>query len=160
MQPCQNQARPCFTHFTRCCVPMRDLLLFAHFFGLVIGAGSGFALFVIGRLSPRFPAEARRSIVMTLFPLRQISYAGLALLIVSGGVLSQPFYPLLGNMPWFQVKLTAVAALTGLSVAGMILMHKLRNGGPDHHLRQLGLIGKISVVLSLIVLACAVASFH
>lgn len=138
----------------------RDILLLTHFLGLIIGAGSGFALFVISFLSPRFPVETRRAVILALFPLRYISYIGLAILIISGLSLTLLFYPLWATNLYFQIKLASVAALVLISLAGLVLMHRLRKGGPDHDLRRLGLLGKIGFALSLIAVGCAVRAFH
>ena len=53
---------------------MRDFLLLIHFMGLVIGAGSGFAIFIIGFLSKQFPEQARAEVLLKLFPLLTRGY--------------------------------------------------------------------------------------
>lgn len=139
---------------------MRDLLLLAHFIGLIVGAGSGFALLVIGMLSQGFPAEVRPLVMRRLFVLRYISYGGLALLVLSGSLLGGPFWRGLASMPYFVIKLTAVAGLIALSLMGALLMQRIKRTPEARHFRSLALIGKTSVVLSLVAVTGAVYSFH
>lgn len=138
----------------------RDLLLLAHFIGLIVGAGSAFALLVIGILSQDFPADARPAVMRRLFTLRHISYGGLALLVLSGGMLARPYFGVLASMPLFVVKLVAVAGLVGLSLLGCALMRRIKRSPEARYIHALALAGKSGVVLSLIAVSCAVYSFH
>lgn len=139
---------------------MRDALLLAHFTGLIIGAGSGFAIFVIGYLATNFKVEYKREVLIILFPLRYISYIGLALLIISGGFLVNPFLPNLELMPWLITKLIFVAVIAVLSIFGMYQMRRVRLHQDSDAFTLLGYAGKISFASSLVVVACAVYSFH
>ena len=139
---------------------MRDLWLLTHFIGLVIGAGSGFALFVISFLAKGFPEDARRPVLLQLFTLRYISYLGLVLLLLSGLLLAQPYWPGLGQMPYFMVKLVAVGGIVAMSAWGLLLMQRIKRAPDAAHFARLGMAGKISFTLSMIVIAAAVFSFH
>ncbi len=139
---------------------MRDILLLLHFTGLIIGAGSAFALFVIGYLAPGFKSDYRREVLIRLFPLRYISYAGLALLIASGGMLLQPYLPLLANMPWMLAKLGFVGLLVALSLFGWYQMRRAQRVPESDAFKWLGYAGKLSFASSLIIVTCAVYSFH
>ena len=129
---------------------MKDLMLLAHFLGLIIGPGTGVAVFAIGYLAPKFPAEARRDVLMKLFPLRYISYAGLLLLIASGLALSIPMGAAVMHQPAFMAKLVFVA----------VQMHRARHGADNSVFKLLGYAGKTSFAASVIVVACAVYTFH
>lgn len=139
---------------------MHDFLLLLHFAGLVIGAGSAFALFCIGQLVPRFDPAYRGEVLVRLFVLRYISYAGLLLLILSGLALLGPYLPLLTAKPLLQLKLILVLLLAGVSAHGLLLMRKGRRDGAAAVLPRLKLLGKISLMLTIAILVCAVYSFH
>lgn len=139
---------------------MKDLLLIAHFAGLIIGAGSGFAVFAISYIAPGFKADYRREVLIKLFPLRYISYLGLLLLIVSGGLLISPFWPNLGGMPWLVAKLAAVALLVVLSVFGAYQMRRAKLDAQSNAFKLLGYAGKASFASSLFIVTCAVYTFH
>jgi uncharacterized membrane protein SirB2 len=139
---------------------MREALLLAHFTGLIIGAGSAFALFVISYLATNFDAGYKRAVLIKLFPLRYISYLGLLLLILSGGGLLTPFLPNLTQMPWLIAKLAFVGFLVALSIFGWYQMRRAIRGTDNDAFKMLGYAGKLSFASSLIIVTCAVYSFH
>ena len=139
---------------------MREILLLAHFIGLIIGAGAAFSAVVIGYLAPRFDAGYRREVLIKLFPLRYVSYLGLLLLIVSGVLLLLPYLHHLGKMPWMWVKLAFVALLVVLSLFGMVQMRRAKQGPDPSVFRKLALAGKLSFISSLVIVTCAVYTFH
>lgn len=139
---------------------MKDVLLLVHFLGLIIGTGAGFAVFVIGYLAPGFPADGKRDVLVKLFPLRYISYIGLLLLILSGGMLLMPYWPHRETLAWFGTKMVFVGVLVIASIFGMFQMHRVRRGADNNAFKLLGYAGKVSFVSSLIVVACAVYTFH
>ncbi len=139
---------------------MKDIFLLVHFLGLIIGTGAGFAVFVISYLAPAFPAEGRREVLIKLFPLRYISYIGLLLLILSGGALIGPLWPQLDQLAWFAVKMVFVAVIAAASIFGMFLMRRARQSADNKAFKLLGYAGKASFASSLVVVACAVYTFH
>jgi len=139
---------------------MRDLLLLLHFTGLIVGAGSAFALFVIGYLVPGFKPDYRREVLIRLFPLRYISYLGLLLLIISGGGLLAPFAHDLADMPWLIAKLVFVAILVALSLFGVYQMRRARADAQNNAFQLLGYAGKAGFASSLVIVTCAVYAFH
>ena len=139
---------------------MKDAMLLLHFTALVIGAGSAFALVVIGYLAAGFDAAYKREVLIKLFPLRYISYLGLLLLILSGGMLLSPFVPNLSAMPLLIVKLAFVALLVVLSAFGWRQMQRARRGADNDAFKMLGYAGKLSFASSLVIIACAVYTFH
>jgi uncharacterized membrane protein SirB2 len=139
---------------------MKDFWLLLHFMALIIGAGSAFALFVIGYLAAGFDAAYKRTVLLKLFPLRYISYFGLLLLILSGGMLIPPFVPNLSQMPWLIAKLAFVALLVVLSGFGWYQMRRARLAADNNAFVMLGYAGKLSFASSLIIVACAVYTFH
>jgi hypothetical protein len=139
---------------------MREALLLLHYTGLIIGAGSAFAVLVIGYLAANFNAVYRREVLLKLFPLRYISYAGLLLLIISGTFLIPRFLPNLEHMPLLITKLVFVALLVALSVFGAYQMHRANLSAEGNAFKLLGHAGKLSFASSLVIVACAVYSFH
>ena len=136
---------------------MREVLLVLHFLGLIIGAGSGFALFFISILAPRWPAAERREMMIRLFPLRYASYAGLLLLILSGGGLLMPYMRGLAQMPWFWLKLAGVTVIVWCAILGVLCMRRVAS--EPSALAKLPLLGKISFAASVLVVLCAVLTF-
>lgn len=136
---------------------MRESLLVLHFLGLIIGAGSGCALYFISLLAPRWPAAERREMMIRLFPLRYASYAGLLLLILSGGGLLTPHLAGLAQMPWFWLKLAAVAVIVVYAIRGALCMRQVAS--EPSALARLPLLGKISFAASVLVVLCAVLTF-
>jgi uncharacterized membrane protein SirB2 len=139
---------------------MKDVLLLLHFTGLIIGAGSAFALFVIGYLAANFDAGYKRDVLIKLFPLRYISYLGLLLLILSGGLLVPPFLPNLAQMPWLMTKLSFAGFLVVLSLFGWRQMRRAGRSADNNAFKMLGYAGKLGFASSLIIVTCAVYSFH
>ncbi len=139
---------------------MRDMLLLTHFTGLIFGAGAGFSIFVIGFLSKRFPDESREAVLVSLFPLRYISYIGLLLLVISGVQMAMPYYANLSNMPLFSVKILSVSLIVLISLYGFGQMQLAKHNNPSVYLKRLGVAGKIGFALSLVTVYCAVYSFH
>ena len=136
---------------------MREFLLVLHFLGLIIGAGSGFALFFISLLAPRWPVAERRDMMIRLFPLRYASYGGLLLLILSGSGLFTPYAAGLAQMPWVWLKFAAVAVLVICAIRGALCMRRVAS--QPSALAQLPLLGKISFAASVLVVLCAVLAF-
>lgn len=139
---------------------MRDISLFMHFSGLIIGAGTGFALFCIGQLSKNFDDSYRGVVMQKLFALRYISYAGLLILLVSGAMLIGPYMTTIDSMPIFAAKLLLVTLLVFVSTYGLLLMGRVRKGKGGTAMQTLRRLGKLSLVLSFSIVACAVYSFH
>lgn len=139
---------------------MRDLLLITHFFGLIIGAGAGFSIFCIGLISKTFKPEYKLEVALKLISLRYISYLGLLVLVVSGGLLLSPFTPLLGHMPWLHAKLLAVAILVLLSAFGFTQIRRAQKGEAAPAFKNLALVGKLSLIMSVSIVICAVMAFH
>lgn len=137
---------------------IRDLLLTLHFVGLFVGAGSGFALLVLGLQLRRFEAEVRTEIAIWLYTLRYTSYLGLLLLIVTGSLMLQSLWQGMQYSMWLWAKLCAVLIIAICALLGLKAMRQPR---PDLAVfRHLALLGKVSVAASIIVVICAVQSFH
>ena len=102
----------------------------------------------------------KREVLIKLFPLRYISYLGLLLLILSGGMLIRPFWPNLAHMPWLVAKLVFVGLLVVLSLFGWYQMRRAIRSKDNDAFKMLGYAGKLGFASSLIIVTCAVYSFH
>jgi uncharacterized membrane protein len=125
---------------------MRDVLLIIHFSGLIIGAGAGFSIFCIGLISKTFKPEYKLEVALKLIPLRYISYLGLLVL--------------LGQMPWLHAKLSAVGVLVLLSLFGLTQIRRAQQGQAAPAFKNLALVGKLSLLMSITIVICAVMTFH
>jgi len=139
---------------------MRDIQLVMHFTGLIFGAGTGFAIFVIGFLSKHFPKDSRVEVLRRLYPLRYISYIGLLLLLVSGLLLAMQSSPAIYETPMFIAKMIAVSGIVLLSLYGYWQMKLTTDVNIAIRLKRLGFAGKLGFALSLIAVICAVYTFH
>ena len=139
---------------------MKQILLLLHFLGLISGTGAGLAVYVIGMLAGRFDPACRRDVLIHLFPLRYLSYFGLLLLILSGGMMISPYWPGIAGNHWLVAKLALVFVLVALAAIGAYQMHRIKLGKGESAFKMLGLAGKLSLVASLAVVLCAVYSFH
>ena len=90
---------------------MRDAMLFFHFLGLILGMGSGFASLFIGAANKNLPKEELPRFMLKLRALGYMGLTGIGLLIVSGVYLATPYWPTLGSMPYFIMKLSLVLVL-------------------------------------------------
>ncbi len=139
---------------------MRDFQLLIHFIGLIFGAGTGFALFVIGFLAKRFPEASRIEVIRSLYPLRYISYIGLLLLLASGVLLALQISPVIYGTPLFITKMLAVSGIILLSLYGFWQMKFTNGSNIAIRLKRLGFAGKFSFALSIVAVFCAVYTFH
>lgn len=139
---------------------MKDIYLLVHFVGLIVGAGTGFAVFAISYLAPKFPVANRREVLIQLFPLRYISYIGLLLLIGSGIALSVQMGGEVARQAGFIVKMGFVAVIAAASVFGIVQMRRARGSADNDAFKLLGYAGKASFASSMAVVICAVYTFH
>src|SRR5688500_12347207 len=94
---------------------MRDAMLFIHFLGLILGLGAGFASLFIGSANKNLSKEERQKFILRLRALGYMGLTGIALLIISGGYLATPYWPVIGTMPLFISKLSLVVVLLTLT---------------------------------------------
>lgn len=138
-------------------------LLFLHFIGLALGVGTSFAVLALGAASRDLPPEERIKFLLRASALRKNGSYGLALLILTGVgllLLRGPAETMRAAGGAFHLKLTLVVILCGVfgytqSVAKKV---RLANGGPL--MAKLPTLGLISLVLSVAIVAAAVAAFQ
>jgi hypothetical protein len=103
---------------------MNEILLFIHFFGLMLGAAGGFGSAVLMRRALTLPAEEAKVLRAVGPILARVSAVGLVLLWVTGVILVWSKWDGLGSLPslfWvkfvFVVLLTIFAGLTDMTYA-------------------------------------------
>lgn len=140
---------------------MRDILLTAHFIGILMGPGLGFSIFCIGMLSKQFKPEYKQEVAIKLFPLRYLATCGLVVLIISGFGLLHPYFSVLTEMPWAIAKLAFVSVIAFFSIFSMLQMRAIKKGNDvAKRFKNLALAGKINLSASIATVICAVLAFH
>jgi hypothetical protein len=149
-----------FNTFTLIISTMRDVMLFTHFLGLILGMGSGFASLFIGASNKNIPKEEGPKFLLRLRALGYMGLTGIVLLIISGGYLATPYWSVITSMPLFIAKLTLVVVLL---IIVLIIDQKWRkairnNGGPD--LAAIPKLGRLAFPVGILILLLAVLQFH
>lgn len=139
---------------------MRETFLFFHFLGLAFAIGSGFASLFIGIYNKDLPPEERPKFMLKLRSLGYMGITGLVILIISGGALATPYWPVIGSMPFFIAKLSLVAVMIVL----VVLMDRrwrsaVKNGGGSD-LQALPKLGRLAFPVGILILLFAVLQFH
>lgn len=133
-----------------------NILIFIHFFGLVLGMGSGMAMGTamrgVDRSTGGFDKLTRA--------LARNGHVGLALLWVTGPLIVWLKYGGFAGLGfWFWVKIAFVVVLTAALGIGAINFRKAREGDRDAAKRA-AMIGMLSGISGLIVIFAAVFAFN
>ena len=91
---------------------MRDIMLIVHFIGLAMGLGTSIAFMIFGIASSKMEKEEGQKFIVNAFTLSKMGNIGIVLLIISGGYLITPYWPILTSMP-FSRTLPRIAADEG-----------------------------------------------
>ena len=130
-----------------------DSLLALHFFGLFMGGAAGLGLPVIGATLAATPVEHRAPLARVAGILKRIGQAGMALLIVTGVVLSGMGDVWSEGLLLFWIKLLAVAVM----VAGMVRADRLGPRAMSGDAAAAGAVRTIGLV-NLVALAVVVVA--
>ncbi|MCG8328428.1 MAG: hypothetical protein MI974_12115 [Chitinophagales bacterium] len=146
---------------------MRDTMLIIHFIGIAMFIGTGFAFMFleIANSKTKEKEEALRFTLKT-FALSKMGHIGLALLLLSGFYLMNPYWSNLTYIPLLLAKLILVAVLA--IVIGIIASlakkaekaKKAKKGNAEMHLKKLEIFSKISFILGIAIVILAVLAFH
>ena len=140
---------------------MFDTLLFLHFIGISIGAGTGVYMMALARHAAKNmdQAEARTLMPGVVGTISGVGTLGLVLLIASGVAMSA----ILGNSIYsgmFIAKMVLVAVLVTFVVAMKYLERRVRLGGDMSAARLMKKIAILGPVLGLSTIFTAVMAFH
>jgi hypothetical protein len=132
---------------------MNEVLLFLHFFGLMLGAAGGLASAIVMRQALALPADDAK-VLRGLGPtLAKVSATGVAVLWVTGLIMVWSKWSGFASLPqMFWVKAIFIASLT--IVVGLIHMTygEIRKGNPNAaaKLPKLGPMAGISALLAVL----------
>jgi hypothetical protein len=139
---------------------MRDVVLFIHFLGLILGMGAGFASLFIGIANKKISKEEGPAFMLKLRVLGYMGLTGIILLILSGGYLASPYWAIIGSMPLLITKLSLVLVLLILVLLmDMQWRRAVKNGGGPA-LQALPKLGRLALPVGILIVLFAVLQFH
>jgi uncharacterized membrane protein len=137
-------------------------LLFLHFIGLALGVGTSFATMTLGAASKDLAQDERAKFMLRASALRKNGSYGLALLILTGLAMFIMRGPA-AVMAWgggaFHAKLTLVVILCGVFGYLQVVGKKVREAGGGPMMGKLAKLSLIMLVLSVLIVLCAVIAF-
>lgn len=137
-------------------------ILFLHFLGLALGVGTSFAMLTLGAAARDLAPEERTKFMLRVGALRKNGSYGLALLILTGlamFIMRGPAAVFAWGGGAFHLKLTLVVILCGFFGYMQSLTKKIREAGGGPLMAKLPKISLIMLVLSVAIVASAVAAF-
>ena len=138
---------------------MRDVMLIVHLLGLVLGVGTSFAFLFLGfRTAKLDSSEAPKYAVNNLY-LGTMGHIGLTMLIISGGYLMTPYWPILPTNPLLIAKLTLVLILCIFIIVVGMAARKAKKGDMTY-LKKIKRLGPVTLLISIGIVILAVLVFH
>lgn len=139
---------------------MRDIMLIAHFLGLVMGLGTSFAHAFLGQATAKMNEEEASKFRLNAMVLSKMGHIGILLLVVSGIYLIIPFWPSIKENPLLILKLALVAVIIVLIALISRGTQKAYQGNADKQLKKIEPLGKLTLIIGLMILIIAVNVFH
>lgn len=139
---------------------MRDIMLITHFIGLAMALGTGFANLFLGIVASKLEPAERGSFMSKTLILGRMGQIGLALLLLSGFYLINPYWEIIGDMPLLIVKLILVAILIVLIAIILLIVNKAKKSNNPSILAKIKPIGILNFFLGLAIVILAVLVFH
>ncbi len=139
---------------------VNDVILFFHFFGLMLGAAGGMASGLIMRKAAGLPPEQGQTIRMLGPMLANVAHLGVVVLWVTGLTLVWSKWNGLGSLPTlFWVKAVFIVTLTASAIAVHMTYAEIRKGNKAvaSRLPKLGPLSGASAVLAVLFASLA---FH
>lgn len=137
---------------------MDDVILFLHFFGLMLGSAGGMASGILMRKAMSMPADQAQTIRGLGPLLANVAAVGLVLLWVTGLILVWSKYDGFGSFTWvFWVKIVFVLTLTASVVATHMTYAEIKKGNRAvaARLPKLGPASGLSAILAVLFAAFA-----
>jgi hypothetical protein len=132
---------------------MNDIILFFHFFGLMLGAAGGMGGSLVARRAASLPAD-QAPLLRALGPMMaRVAHVGVALLWLTGLILVWSKWNGIGSLPTlFWVKFAFVVILTVVSILIEMTYADIRRGNRAvaSRLPKLGPIAGISALLAVL----------
>jgi uncharacterized membrane protein len=135
---------------------------FLHFIGLALGVGTSFAFITLGAAARDLAPEERAKFMLRASALRKNGSYGLGLLILTGLAMlieRGPLAVLKFGGGAFHLKLTLVVILCGVFGYAQGIQKKVREAGGGPLMAKLPKLSLLMVVLSVAIVASAMAAF-
>ena len=146
-------------------------MLILHFIGLAMGLGTSFAHAFLGKTIAKLElieATKFRRQIMALSQMGYVGtlllllsgYTGAVLLLVSGIYLIIPYWPTIMSLPLLIIKLVLFLLLLVLIfLINKAAIQNLKNDTNDN-LKQIAIMGKLDLLISIVIIILAVTIFH
>ena len=135
-------------------------MLITHFVGLAMGLGTGFANMFLGIASAKMEANEAKKFRLHTLALSRMGHIGLVLLVLSGIFLMTPYWSILPSSPLLIAKLALVVVLATVVALIGSAGAKAKAGDADVQFKKIQPLGKITLVVSLLIVILAAAVFH
>jgi uncharacterized membrane protein len=139
---------------------MREIMLIVHFLGLAMGLGTSIGFQFLGKAASKMEKDEALKFAVNSFALGKMAQIGLTLLVISGGYLMTPFWSILPFNTLLIVKLSMVFVLIIFLIITAITIKKAKIGDTKTHLKKIKILGKLSLLTTLIIVVLAVYIFH
>ncbi len=139
---------------------MRDIMLILHFVGLAMGLGTSFAFMFLGMAASKMEKEEGRQFSDKTAVISRMGHIGLALLIITGIVLMNPYWAVLSSMPLLVAKLVLVVVLAVLIGIIGVNARKAKETKEDKYYQRIQVLGKLSFLTAVAIVVLAVYNFH
>ena len=135
-------------------------MLVMHFIGLAMGLGASISNLFLGIASKKLNPDDAIKFRTHTSVLMKMGHIGLALLILSGGYLMTPYWESLHLMPFMIAKLILVVILVLLILYIGQVVKLAKSGDAAKHFNKLQPIGKLTLLITISIVICAVMTFH
>ncbi|HMU46774.1 MAG TPA: hypothetical protein PKC72_10425 [Chitinophagaceae bacterium] len=139
---------------------MREVMLVFHFIGLAMGLGTGIGFIFLGAAASKLEKSEQPKFMISAFSLANMGHIGVGLLILSGGYLMTPYWKVLTETPLLMVKLSLVVLLIVFIITNSIFISKVKKGEAAKYLPKIPVIGRLTLLTALAIVALAVSVFH
>ncbi len=139
---------------------MREAMLITHFLGLTMGLGSSFAFIFLGIASSKMEKGEGQKFTLNTFAMSRMGHIGLTLLVLSGGYLMTPFWPILSSSALLIAKLILVLVLIVTVSLLSVYAKRAKKGETDANLKKIASLGKVSLLSGIIIVVLAVLMFR
>lgn len=135
-------------------------MLILHFIGLAMGLGTSFAHAFLGKTMADLNQRDAVKFRLQLKALNRMGTIGLLLLFVSGSYLLIPYWGVLSTLPLLILKLVLFSILVLLIVFIKQGVKKNSENYEVDNLKRMELMGKLTLIISVIIVILAVSIFH
>ncbi|MFD2909025.1 hypothetical protein ACFSX9_09770 [Flavobacterium ardleyense] len=139
---------------------MKDTMLIVHFIGLAMGLGTSFAHAFLGKTISKLEQSEAAKFRVQIKGLSQMGTTGIIVLIVSGIYLLIPYWSIINTLPLLILKLVLFTVLVILIVLINRTARKNLINHNDVNLKRIGILGQLTLIISIVIVIIAVHIFH